>query len=136
MKKIIFALLALTLSATSFAQTEKGKVLNKPNIKPNQKDKDKNFNKSLKKDDEFDFEEEPKLRFLHEFEPAKTDNSAGSTVATPSTQKVGAIKDLNNAVHEDTSTIDEGQVQVVEIEEQGQFAGSDEMVKIASYFSI
>ena len=162
MKKQILAIMvvamSLTATLTGFAQQgEKGTILKKPNIKPNQKDvKDKNFNKSLKKDDEFDFAEEPKLRFLHEFEPstpkpeetpaaANVANAPSIPIATPAisteaaiSSKVEPLKELNNAVHEDTSTLDEGldKVQVVEIEEMAQFPGSDDMVKIASYFSV
>lgn len=131
-KALLPIILALSISEASFAQRERGIRLNKPNIPSNQKDsklKDKNFNKNSKEDDEFSFEEEPKLRFVNEFETPKVSESLPSV-------KIEPIKELNTAVHEDTSTIDEGQVQIVEIEDEAQFQGSEDMVKIASYFSV
>lgn len=132
-KAFLLIFLAITLSATAIAQQrERGLKLNKPNIPSKQKDsnaKDKNFNKEKKVDDEFSFEEEPKLRFVNEFETPKVVESAPAP-------KIEPIKELNTAVHEDTSSIDEGQVMIVEIEDEAQFIGSEEMVKIASYFSV
>lgn len=131
-KAILPIIIVLALSTSTFAQRERGLKINKPNIPTNQKDskaKDKNFNKSNKNDDEFSFEEEPKLRFVNEFEAPKAVETAPSV-------KIEPIKEVNTAVHEDTSTIDEGEVQIVEIEDEAQFVGSEEMVKIASYFSV
>ncbi len=131
-KALLPIILALSISGATFAQRERGTRLNKPNIPSNQKDsknKDKNFNKEKKDDDEFSFEEEPKLRFVNEFETPKVAESLPAP-------KIEPIKELNTAVHEDTSTIDEGQVQIVEIEDEAQFQGSEDMVKIASYFSV
>lgn len=131
-KALLPIILALSISGATFAQRERGTRLNKPNIPSNQKDsknKDKNFNKEKKEDDEFSFEEEPKLRFVNEFETPKVSESLPAP-------KIEPIKELNTAVHEDTSTIDEGQVQIVEIEDEAQFQGSEDMVKIASYFSV
>ena len=131
-KALLPIILALSISGVTFAQRERGIKLNKPNIPSNQKDsknKDKNFNKEKKDDDEFSFEEEPKLRFVNEFETPKVSESLPAP-------KIEPIKELNTAVHEDTSTIDEGQVQIVEIEDEAQFQGSEDMVKIASYFSV
>lgn len=131
-KALLPIILAVSISSATFAQRERGLKLNKPNIPSKQKEsnsKDKNFNKDKKEDDEFSFEEEPKLRFVNEFETPKVVESAPAV-------KIEPIKELNTAVHEDTSSIDEGQVQIVEIEDEAQFVGSDEMVKIASYFSV
>lgn len=132
-KAILSIILAIAISNTVIAQQrERGLKLNKPNIPSKQKDsnsKDKNFNKDKKEDNEFSFEEEPKLRFVNEFETPKVVESAPAL-------KIEPIKELNTAVHEDTSSIDEGEVQIVEIEDEAQFVGSDEMVKIASYFSV
>jgi murein DD-endopeptidase MepM/ murein hydrolase activator NlpD len=132
MKKALFTIIALFfLLSVSHAQTprERGIRLNKPTIPSTQKEtKNKNLNKPQKQDDEFSFEEEPKLRFINEFETPKTDKS--------SNLKIEPIKELNAAVHEDTSSIDEGEVLIVEIEEEAQFAGSEDMVKIASYYSV
>lgn len=131
-KALLPIILVVAISSTTFAQRERGLKLNKPNIPSKQKEsnsKDKNFNKDKKEDDEFSFEEEPKLRFVNEFETPKVVESAPAV-------KIEPIKELNTAVHEDTSSIDEGEVQIVEIEDEAQFVGSDEMVKIASYFSV
>lgn len=132
MRKALFTIIALFfLLSVGYAQTtkERGARLNKPTIPSTQKEaKNKNLNKPQKQDDEFSFEEEPKLRFINEFEASKSDKS--------SNLKIEPIKELNAAVHEDTSSIDEGQVEVVEIEEEAQFAGSEDMVKIASYYSV
>jgi murein DD-endopeptidase MepM/ murein hydrolase activator NlpD len=131
-KALLLIIFAVSISGVTFAQRERGIKLNKPNIPSNQKDskaKDKNFNKTTKDEDEFSFEEEPKLRFVNEFETPK------AVEALPAL-KIEPIKELNTAVHEDTSTIDEGQVQIVEIEDEAQFQGSEDMVKIASYFSV
>jgi murein DD-endopeptidase MepM/ murein hydrolase activator NlpD len=133
MKKALLPIIfAVCVSGVSYAQRERGIRLNKPNIPANQKDskaKDKNFNKEKKEDDEFTFEEEPKLRFVNEFETPK------AVEALPAL-KMEPVKELNTTVHEDTATIDEGQVQIVEIEDEAQFQGSEDMVKIASYFSV
>lgn len=131
-KAILPILLAVCFSTATFAQRERGSKLNKPNIPSKQKDsdsKDKNFNKNQKQDDVFSFEEEPKLRFVNEFDTPKVIESAPAP-------KIEPVKELNMAVHEDTSTIDEGQVMIVEIEDEASFVGSDDMVKIASYFSV
>ncbi len=133
MKKVLLPIIfVISISGATFAQRERGIRLNKPNIPSNQKEskvKDKNFNKTPKEDDEFSFEEEPKLRFVNEFETPKVVESLPAP-------KIEPIKELNTAVHEDTSSIDEGQVQIVEIEDEAQFQGSEDMVKIASYFSV
>lgn len=132
MKKAIFTLPTLLLFAVvCYGQSprERGVKINKPNIPSSQKDsKSKNQNKPQKQDDEFSFEEEPKLRFINEFQTSKNEKA--------SNLKIEPIKELNTAVHEDTSSIDEGEIQIVEIEETAKFAGSDDMVSIASYFSV
>lgn len=131
MRKALFTIIAsLFFLGASYAQAprERGVRLNKPNIPSNQKDSKNKNNKPQKQDDEFSFEEEPKLRFINDFDAAKGSKS--------SNLKIEPIKELNAAVHEDTSSIDEGEIQIVEIEEEAQFAGSDDMVKIASYFSV
>jgi len=131
MRKALFTIIAslyLLSIASAQAQREKGIRLNKPNIPSTQKDTKNKNTKPQKQDDEFSFEEEPKLRFINDFDAAKSSKS--------SNLKIEPIKELNAAVHEDTSSIDEGEIQIVEIEEEAQFAGSDDMVKIASYFSV
>ncbi|WP_337044358.1 peptidoglycan DD-metalloendopeptidase family protein [Emticicia sp. 17c] len=129
MKKALFTIILSTCILGYAKAQERGKKLNKPNIPQKEtKSKDKSQNKNSKQDDEFSFEEEPKLRFINEFEASKANK--GTNV------KIEPIKELNAAVHEDTSTIDEGEIQIVEIEEDAQFAGSEDMVKVASYFSV
>lgn len=137
MNKKTFLISCLMLaSVATYAQRERG-ILRKPNIPSTQKDKekakDKNFNKKEKEDDEFSFEEEPKVRFVNEFETPKATTPTEDPSAAP---KIEPIKEINTAVNEDSSSIDEGQVQVIEIEEEAQFQGSEDMVKIASYFSV
>jgi murein DD-endopeptidase MepM/ murein hydrolase activator NlpD len=134
-KKTFLISCFILFSMGAYAQREKG-VLRKPTIPSTQKDKDKakekNFNKA-KEEDEFSFEEEPKVRFVNEFETPKNTAPTEDPSAAP---KIEPIKEVNTAVNEDSSTIDEGQVQVIEIEEEAQFQGSEDMVKIASYFSV
>ena len=128
-KALLTIILSLFLFGAGYAQKERGIKLNKPNIpSKDTKSKEKNLNKSSKDSDDFSFEEEPKLRFINEFETPKNDKAG--------IMKIEPVKELNTAVHEDTSSIDEGQVQIVEIEEEAQFAGSEDMVKVASYFSV
>jgi murein DD-endopeptidase MepM/ murein hydrolase activator NlpD len=134
-KKALFLTCAILAFQQVTAQRgrESGKIRGTDITPSSQKEKerlkDKNLNKPIKKDDEeFSFEEEPKLRFSTEFEPTRP-----ADVPAP---KVEPIKELNTAVHEDTSTIDEGQTLIVEIEETAQFAGSEDFVTIASHFSV
>ncbi|MFB0945583.1 MAG: M23 family metallopeptidase, partial [Spirosomataceae bacterium] len=46
------------------------------------------------------------------------------------------IREVNKMVEDDTSSIDEGELQIVEIEEYTTFEDPNEMVKVASYYSI
>lgn len=122
-----------------FAQREKGKVISAPKIPQSTK------NTATKKElepqkDEFDFifEDEPKLRFSNQYEGNNTNKAnAGSTNSNYKEGiRIEPLREINQIVHEDTSTIDEGELLIVEIEEDAQFRGSDEMVNVASYFSV
>lgn len=133
MKKFYWTLLLVGL-VTSVAQAqifnrEKGKFKNNPTIKPNAQSKEKD----KKKSSEFDELEEdtPKLKFNTEFEPLKPQNPTVS--------------------NKDTSKIDEGSVQVVEIQQEIKVVADslaienpdddaeevgDDWVKIANYYSV
>jgi murein DD-endopeptidase MepM/ murein hydrolase activator NlpD len=133
-------ILALALSYSAMSQ-EKGK-LNAPKIPKNNKQTPTNTkDANAKPKDEFDFtfEDEPKLRFSNQYE---TNNTNKTTTSENGTQKglegikIEPLRELNNLIHEDTSSIDEGELMVVEIEEDAQFQGADNMVEIASYYSV
>jgi hypothetical protein len=134
MKKALLLTCAFIIYQNAIAQRPRGErgILRGGDITPTKKEiekqKEKNGVKTKKEDDEFSFEEEPKLRFSSEFEPTRP-----ADVPAP---KIEPIKEVNTTVQDDTSSIDEGFVQVVEIEELAQFAGSEDMVKIASHFSV
>ncbi len=120
---------------------EKGK-LNAPKIPKNAKPTPANTKESsLKSNDEFDFkfEDEPKLRFSNQYENSTTNKASNTENAGQKGLegiKIEPLRELNQIVHEDTSTIDEGELLVVEIEEDAQFQGADNMVEIASYYSV
>ncbi len=134
--------------SSSYAQRERGKVVKAPKIfqkstseENNPELKDKNFNNSFENEVDFIFEEEPKLRFSNKYEPNNTNTekstlSGGNSESLENSIRIEPIRKLNQNTHDDTSSIDEGDLMIVEIEESAQFPGSDEMVKIASYFSI
>ncbi|NBA85483.1 peptidoglycan DD-metalloendopeptidase family protein [Emticicia sp. CRIBPO] len=137
---LIFCLVGC-VGTGAWAQKEKGKIVKTPKIPAGKTNsKDQKSTGEAKSEFDFTFEEEPKLRFANSFENqnqkvqgnGKTDpNAKGGDVI-----KIEPIKQLNKTIHEDTSSIDEGELTIVEIEEEAQFQGSDEMVKIASYFSV
>lgn len=145
--RFLFVFLLLT-PALSFAQKkERGKVIRAPKIfqknnsEEEQKVEEKNFNNSFENEVDFIFEEEPKLRFMNQFEPNESkitvpSESAGNKAFSNSVIRIEPIREVNETVQDDTSSIDEGELMIVEIEQEAQFPGSDEMVKIASYFSV
>lgn len=133
---LFVGLLFFTLS--SLAQKEKGKIIKAPKIPQNKKP---STIKLEPKEDEFDFtfEEEPKLRFSNQFEnnnTNKTSNAPAKTANSLEGIKIEPLREINELVSDDTSSIDEGELIVVEIEEDAQFSGAENMVKIASYFSV
>jgi murein DD-endopeptidase MepM/ murein hydrolase activator NlpD len=145
--RFLFVFLLFT-PALSFAQKkERGKVIRSPKIfqknksEEEQKVEEKNFNNSFENEVDFIFEEEPKLRFMNQFEPNESkitvpSESAGNKAFSNSVIRIEPIREVNETVQDDTSSIDEGELMIVEIEQEAQFPGSDEMVKIASYFSV
>ena len=137
---IKYILFLFFVSSLAFAQKEKGK-LNAPKI-PNNKKPTTNTNEvNQKTKDEFDFtfEDEPKLRFSNQYESNNTNKTTvGDNTAKKGLEgiKIEPLREINQIVHEDTSSIDEGELLVVEIEEDAQFQGADNMVEIASYYSV
>jgi murein DD-endopeptidase MepM/ murein hydrolase activator NlpD len=145
-----FVILVLLFSVqVSFAQRERGKIISAPKIFQNknkenteeEKPEEKNFNNTFQEEVDFQFEEEPKLRFSDSFDSKEVKYQAPSSFQGNSSMgesmiQIEPIKSLNETFHEDTSSLDEGDLMIVEIEEEARFPGTDEMVKIASYFSI
>jgi murein DD-endopeptidase MepM/ murein hydrolase activator NlpD len=144
--KVIMFLVLGFVPALVFAQREKGKILKAPKIlsnkqktsKPPSKIEEKNFNSSVEKDMDFEFMAEPKITET----PNNTNTKAievkdkeGVVTAVEKVQ-IEPVKVIIPEVQDDTSTIDEGENLLVEIEEMGQFEGNDELMKIASYYSI
>ncbi len=110
--------LALALTLPSQAQ-EKGLFRRSPKIKPNSTTTKESYNPNFsviepKKRAEDDFEaESTKMRFNATFE---------------------AAKELNTAIAEDTSKIDQGEIQVVEVVDSIQVG--DDWVQMADYYQI
>lgn len=132
----IYTLLLILISFSAFSQrVEKGKVITAPKIP--QKNTPK---KTEVKTNEFDFifEDTPKLKFTNQFEGSNTNKTVSDNKTANYTEgiKIEPLRELNRVVHEDTSSIDEGDLFIVEIEEVGKFYGSDNMVTMASYYSI
>lgn len=136
MRKLYWFLLLISCLAASSAQAqifkrEKGAFKNNPTIKPNSQSKDKEKDKKRNEFDEFE-EESPKLQFNTQFEPVKP------AQAMPMVSS------------KDTTKIDEGELQVVEIQQEMRIMDdssavpatdeeadvSEDWVKIATYFSI
>lgn len=127
MKFKVFIIL-FAISVTVVAQ-ERG-LLKKPKTNtPEKQAKDKNFNKPVREDDEFSFEEAPTLRFANEF-MKKTNPDSTEKI------KIIPIKEENTLINENTSTIDESESQIVEIEPYMKVEGSDELVRGPSYFAV
>lgn len=121
MKKNIW-LVALVLSPIlGVAQREKGKVVTAPKINtsssPNNK---KNSSKPTEKESfPFVFEEETQVRFLDSYNTTKKSSAATSSSVISNQNGIKLIpieplKDVNRAVQDDTSSIDEGDIQIVE----------------------
>ncbi len=147
MRNIVLVVFLMFLGIyPSVAQREKGKILKAPKILPNKQKtqkqpesiEEKNFNSSVDKDIDFEFMAEPKVNLVPNTTNTKTIEVKDQTGVVVGVEKltVEPVKAIIPEVQDDTSTIDEGENLVVEIEEMGQFEGSDEMVKIASYYSI
>lgn len=132
-------LLFICFSLQGFSQKEKGKIISAPKIP--QSSKNTPAKKEAAKKDEFDFifEDEPRLRFSNQYE-GSNNNKAAAPAGPNSNYKEGIriepLREINNIIHEDTSSLDEGELLILEIEEEAQFAGSENMVKVASYYSV
>ena len=125
----------LFLSFASFAQKERGKMVVAPKI-PQGKSTTTETKPKEKQEFDFIFEEEPKLRFSNQFENSNLNKKAGSATTTTETSngiRIEPLREINRLVEEDTSSIDEGELLIVEIEEDAKFQGSDKMVGIAAY---
>ncbi len=122
----------------AFAQKEKGKITKTPKISSGKNSQTSPKTTGNNKSDvDFTFEEEPKLRFANSFETqTQKVESKGSGSGNGEAIRTEPLRQLNKTIHEDTSSIDEGELMIVEIEEEAQFQGSDDMVKIASYYSV
>ncbi|UBM58901.1 peptidoglycan DD-metalloendopeptidase family protein [Marinilongibacter aquaticus] len=144
MKKIAFLCILQCVTLAVFAQRERGNIISAPKIyqkKSEAVEQSKRQSSTFQDEVDFQFEEEPRLRFQSSFEakettPKESSNLIGNETGVSSPIKLFPNKSINETTQDDTSSIDEGSVMVVEIEEEARFPGSAEMVKIASYFSI
>jgi murein DD-endopeptidase MepM/ murein hydrolase activator NlpD len=149
MLRSFIILIILFSLQTTYAQRERGIIISAPKIfqKKNnetseqEKPEENNFKNTFQEEVDFQFEEEPKLRFSNSFDTKEVNyqapsNFPGNSSMGESMIQIEPIKSLNETFHEDTSSLDEGDLMIVEIEEEARFSGTDEMVKIASYFSI
>jgi murein DD-endopeptidase MepM/ murein hydrolase activator NlpD len=139
MKKNLLLIILLFFAFNTFAQIERGKKVNAPKIPENKKNTKIESKPKPKQNDEFDFvfEEEPKLRFTNQYENNNSNSSNNSKQETSLDGiRIEPLRQVNEFVNDDTSSIDEGELMVVEIEEDAQFQGSEGMVGIASYFSV
>lgn len=151
MKKSLCSILLLLVASMAFSQREKGTILKTPKIfqkesTPEVKNGSNNSTtpSSFETENDFKFEEQPKLRFSTSFETQSTkienlksevklsQNSNGDDLPF----RLEPIRDVNRFVEDDTSSIDEGELQIVEIEEHVSFNDPSEMVKVASYYSV
>jgi murein DD-endopeptidase MepM/ murein hydrolase activator NlpD len=137
MRTLILTVIVSLSISMAFSQKEKGKLINAPKIPQNKKTPPKTEvqqNQEL----EFTFEDEPKLRFSNQYEskPSIIENNSISTENKTEGIKIEPLREINETVHEDSSSIDEGELLIVEIEEDAQFQGAENMVGIASYFSV
>jgi murein DD-endopeptidase MepM/ murein hydrolase activator NlpD len=84
-----------------------------------------------KKEEEFD--ELPKLQFRNEISIEPVSSGSAITAST----KFEPAKPLNSTVSTfDTTSVDEREPLIIELEEEVQTEGSDDFVSVASYFSI
>lgn len=129
--KHFITIFLVCITTFSYAQKEKGKIVTAPKIPQTTKKVTNTDNKNQEFD--FIFEDEPILRFRSDFEGNK---SAGPALEVAKGIRIEPLRELNMVIHEDTSSLDESELMIIEIEEEAQFAGSNQMVKVASYYSI
>lgn len=149
MKRICIILSLLFIAPLAFGQREKGKILKTPKIfqrdTPNVTPETEETNeRTAEPSIEFQFEEQPRLRFSSSFETKTTNSSRLKSDLQVSKDLNGddlpfrlePIREVNKMVEDDTSSIDEGELQIVEIEEYVSYNDPSDMVKVASYYSI
>jgi len=136
-----WALLFFGGSLPLVRQREKGKVIKTPKINSSTPKTDASTPAS-KESFPFTFEEETQVRFLDSYhankKPAAT-SSSGSAISNGKGIQlipIDPLKEVNRTIQDDTSSLDEGEIQIVEIEEEATFPGSEELIKIASYYSV
>ncbi len=111
---------------SAFAQQEKGAFKNNPKIKV--KDNTGLYKEKDKKQDDLD--EALKLQFKTEFETVDKQ-------VTGTTDKFEPVRAVNATVSSfDTTSVDESDPLVVEMQDEMRPSGSDDFVAVASYFSI
>lgn len=142
MNKLLFLIFPLLLiSQVSIAQGggEKGKIQNAPKIPQNKKNTPNTKpNTETKANDDFDFiyEDQPKLRFSTQYEnkesaPKKVSDAKNNELEGI---RIEPIREINELVHEDTSSLDDGELLTVEIVEQAMFNGAADMTIVSSHF--
>ena len=91
------------------------------------------YKEKEKKEENFD--ELPKLKFHVEIETERV--TEGSSSAVTASNEYEPAKALNASVSSfDTTSIDEREPLIIEIEEETRPAGSDDFVSVATYFSV
>jgi murein DD-endopeptidase MepM/ murein hydrolase activator NlpD len=137
MRFLLFFIFSIFLSLSSLGQKEKGKIINAPKLPSNKKNTPSQDIKP-KEEFEFIFEEEPKLRFSNQYENDNKNKIQTKNIETGELEgiKIEPLREVNLIVNDDTSSIDEGELMIIEIEEEAQFEGIEGMVKVASYFTI
>jgi murein DD-endopeptidase MepM/ murein hydrolase activator NlpD len=124
-----FLTLLFTFTALVALAQEKGSFKNNPKIKV--KDNTGLYKEKEKKQDEL-LDELPKLQFRNEFEVV--DKQATTSAAA---EKFEPVRAINPSVSSfDTTSVDEREPLVIEIEEEMKPSGSDDFVTVASYFSV
>ncbi len=150
MKKLFFTICLLTFAVSGYSQREKGRILKAPKIfqkdtkQQTESTTPSSNSTSAEPEIEFQFEEQPRLRFSSSFETKtdKTDLIKSDVNATKAANgedlpfRLEPIREVNKMVEDDTSSIDEGELQIVEIEDYITFDDPNDMVKVASYYSI
>jgi murein DD-endopeptidase MepM/ murein hydrolase activator NlpD len=132
MKKIKHILIFLLSvgSFTVYAQGESGGFKKKPKI--NVKENTGLYKEKDKKEEVFD--EMPKLKFNNDY---KVEEVKEAPAAVTASNKYEPSKALNASVSSfDTTSIDEREPLIIEIEEDTKFEGSDDFVSVATYFSV
>ncbi|MGL4631672.1 MAG: peptidoglycan DD-metalloendopeptidase family protein [Leadbetterella sp.] len=143
-----YLLILLIISISYQARSQKGsgelgKNVNTPKINNNPKKNNptppKKNNPPQKEDEEFEdiFEDSPKLPFTSEqSKPKNNMEDFLSSKDVPSGIKIEPIRSISENVHDDTSSIDDGELLVIEVEDFARFEGSENFVQVAPYFVV